>query len=506
MTTNDTIDVDFKFNNKQADVDPVGMDSNEIVNALHLNASFFINFYMAEELTHSVPQFHIDSWNLITAEMIAYIALALPRGHAKTTLAKLCAVWYLLFTPIRFIVYVSNTLTPAAESCKTIVDFITSENHLAVFGPCRWEVRQEGHGFYKFWMTVPDGHGGFKEKYVIIKALGAGQQVRGLNVNNERPQLAIVDDLEDNENTATPELQKKMRLWFFGTFIKALSRKNHKVIYIGNLLNNQSLIYYMCEKSEVWFSRRFGCLLSNGEPLWPDLWSFEAIREDFKEYQRAGLTALWFAEMMNMPMAEGQALIHPDDITYQPIVLPGEHKIAFITVDPAFSAKEWANDSAVVVHAYIAERWQIAEIVSGKFSLEQLYAILSELCLRWRTRVVGIEKGPLEAGLKVIFELMGKLSQQKFEIYEVPHKNRSKTERLAAWCAALCKQVWTLTEGDITVTQQLVAYDPLKKQNVDDIIDACAMGIMMTEMYMSEIMRGYLEFVTPVRVTKVLPN
>lgn len=482
----------------------VGLTQDDTVEALHKDAEFFINFYLGEELEFPVPKFHKDGWNLITQEMILYIALALPRGHAKTTLSKLCCVWYLLFTPTRFIVYISNTANVAVEACQDIIKYMMSDNHQSLFGMLDFKIQREGHGYYKFYMNCPDGKGGMYRKFVILKALGAGQQVRGLNIDNQRPELAIVDDLEDNDNTATPMLQKKLKIWFFGAFIKAMSKKRHKIIYLGNMLSNQSILYYIVDQSSQWHSMRFGALLSNGQPLWPEMWSIEAIKADYIEYQKNGLSALWFAEMMNMPMSEGTALIDPSDIPYLPLIMPGEQTNAFITYDPAISQKTWANDSAIVVHAYLRDRWQIVETVAGKFELDQVFHILIELCHKWNTRCVGIEKGAFQIGIKFIFEILMKSFNQTFNIYEVEHKNKSKVERLATWCSLLRSKHWVLTEGDQAVTQQLIGFDPLKTNNIDDVIDACAMGPVMTEYYMIEILEQYTITDTAYKITHVV--
>lgn len=492
----------------------VGLSQDDTIEALHKSAEFFINFYLGEQLEYLVPQFHKDSWNLITAEEITQIALALPRGHAKTTLSKLAVVWYLLFTQTRFIVYVSNTSPIAVEAMQDIITYLESSNHQKLFGLIEYKVKREGHGYYKFKMKCPDGHGGFMEKFVILKALGAGQQVRGLNIDNQRPELAIVDDLEDNDNTATPMLQKKLKIWFFGAFKKAMSKKNNKIIYLGNMLSNQSILYYIVMVSEEWHSMLFGCLVSFVDidgtirlrSLWPEMWSLEEIQKDYLEYQRQGLAHLWFAEMMNTPMAEGTALIDPSEIVYQPVVNPGQQKVSYITYDAAVSQKTWGNDTALAVHAYVAERWQIVEVVKGKYSLDQVFFILVELCLKWNTRVVGIETGAFQVGIKLIFDILMKAHNQSFQVYEVPHMNRSKVERLAAWCAALKQKIWTLTEGDQVITHQLISFDPLKTNNIDDVIDACAMGPVMKELYLSEIMDQYSMGVDVYNVTKVIAN
>lgn len=468
------------------------MSVGEIVAALKSSCPFFLNFFLADELEFPVPDFHKTTWEYLINPTIDKVALALPRGHAKTTLAKLAVVWYWLFTPIRFIVYVSNTHSVAAESCKDIANYICSDNFVSVFGVIERHVWQDQKGFYKFRLRYIDDNGQVREKLCVLKALGAGQQIRGLNIDNTRPELAIADDIEDDENTATPILIKKTARWFFGAFIKAMSRKRFKLIYIGNMLSNRSLLYHFCEKSDEWHSLRYGCILADGNPLWPDLWPFAAIKADFEQYRAKNLLPLWYAEMMNLPVAEGNLLIESDDIPYSPLLLAGEQRAAFITIDPAISEKTWADDRAIVVHAlHPAGHWQIVEWVTGKFPPDHMFWVVVELTQRWSTRVVGIEAAGYQMALKMLFETLGAVHHQHFEIVEIPHKNRSKVERLAVWCALLKQRQWKLNEGDYAVTEQLLAFDPVKKNNIDDLIDACSMGAVMLDMYLPSIMDTY---------------
>src|SRR3546814_6718249 len=75
----------------------------------------------------------------------------------------------------------------------------------------------------------------------MLRAVGAGQQMRGINIDNQRPDMAVVDDVEDNENTESELLQKQLDRWIFGPFLKALARRK-KVIWLGNMLQKTSLI------------------------------------------------------------------------------------------------------------------------------------------------------------------------------------------------------------------------------------------------------------------------
>lgn len=99
-----------------------------------------------------------------------------------------------------------------------------------------------------------------------------------------------------------------------------------------------------------------------------------------------------------------------------------------------------------------------------------------------------------------------KAHNQTFGIYKINHKNISKTERLAAWCAALRKKLWVLTEGEHALTHQLLNYDPLKKNNIDDDIDSASMGITMINAYMPEIMNQFKFLNNQFTPTRVIGN
>lgn len=486
---------DPRFFKSAAETTLVQHTAEEVIALLESDAEFFINFYISEELEFPVPEFHKTSWRLLTSTAMRRIALALPREHAKTTLAKLAVVWYLLFTPYRFILYVSNTLTIAAEACKDIVNYMRSDNHLSVFGPLEFITQQDQRGFYKFKLKRTVG-GKVVEKICILKPLGAEQQVRGLNIDNERPELAVVDDLESRKDeTGRPinidTMIKKRKKWFYSDFMPALSKRMRKIIYLANLISNKSLIHSFCQDQSGWEYMRFGMLLSDGKPLWPDQWSLEEIRQLYLEYQREGMIAVWFAEYMNIPIAEGDGLIDGGDIPYMPPIVPGEQEAAFITIDLSSKQNKWNDDVAIVCHALKNNVWRIVDTVAGKFKPDQIWLLMLEMAIKWNTRVVGIEDAGFQVYLKFIFEIFMVQYNQSFEFIMVPHHNVSKTQRIMAWTSALKKKIWALEEGDFAITEQLLAYDVSKTNNSDDIIDSCSMGLTMVNEYMPSIMQQF---------------
>lgn len=474
--------------NENKEYIPVQLSKEDIKRALKHDREFFIQFFLGSEIDLPVPPFHPEIFSLMVDTTSDQFACAVPRDHAKTTLAKLTCVWYILFSDFRFILYVSLTVGIAVPSVNDIIGFLECDNFRAVFGELDWNIgtRQDGKGIYKFKVNG---------KNTILRAHGAGMQVRGINIDNQRPQLLICDDIEDSQTIATPELYMKLKRWFYGPLKKAMDKFKHKIIHIGNLVESKCLIGEHCE-SEYWSSRVYGCLLSNGEPLWPDAWSIPKLKKDFMEYLNAGLADVWFAEMMNMPMAGGSGVIRAEEIYYLPQRIPEDIEFGFITIDLAISDKTWAHKTVVTCHGFIPDEangvWQAVEY-SGYHGIDPipLFWEVIKFCKKWRISTVGIESVAYQAALKPVFEhecLRNGITGITF--VQLMATGR-KAQRIITWASMVKAKEYALSVGDFSMTQELLTYRPDKKDNTDDHIDCAAYAPQMLANFMHLIMNEY---------------
>ncbi len=466
---------------------PVAVERADLIHALKTQGETFINFFLPE-LAFDVPKFHLKIWNFMTLMSIIRTAIAVPRGHAKTTLAKLSCVYFFLFSDVRFIVYVSNTSVVAVAAVADIIGFMETPNFVKVFGAIKFRKRNEGEGYFDFMLG---------DKRCILKSRGAGQQIRGINVDNQRPQLAIVDDLEDSDNTDTAAAQKKLDQWFLGTFIKCMDETWNKVIYIGNMVSNTCLLKRLL-KLRRWRSMLMGAVMQDGSPLWPDLWPIKKLAEDYAEYVELDYAHLWFAEMMNQPIAGDNALIKPENINYMQPCTTEDLAAGFITIDPATG--DGTDNTAIAVHGLVdnpeteSTVCQTVDHVSGK--LDELATIDEAVILatRWGIRIIGIEAVAYQKALKSLFHVI-LVSRGIYDIEVVCMQPgiTSKLKRLRAYAAAHKSGQVALSRGDLTATNELLNYDPMKKNNSDDLIDALAYTLFMIQNYMPLIMSKGVE-------------
>ena len=463
---------------EESEVQPVQFEVAELREALRTVPEMWFHFLLASSLTLPVPAFHIDIFRLLITFTVERFALAVPRGHAKTTIVKLAVVWYFIFSPIRFIVYCSNTTAVALDEVRDIINFLECDNFRAVFGDVEWEKKDGTTGLYIFKIMG---------KRCIIRALGAGQQVRGLNIDNQRPELLICDDAEDDENSSTEGQRNKFRRWVYGPLFKACARHSKK-IWIGNLVSANCLIHSFCE-SPYWTSVKYGCILENGQPLWPEMFSLEFLHADFLEYQQAGMMAKWFAEMMNMPVPEGMGLIRADEIGYKEVRTPGDIDHGFITIDPAISKKVTADKTAIVVHGLCEGKWQIVDYFTGKVGPIELIRHAIALANYWRVRVIGVESVAYQAALQDFFTYyLAQHQQFGMEVVPLYASGVRKAERITAWAGWIKNGDYFLSAAENQATTQLLCYDPSKDENDDDLIDACAYGPQMISTHLNLIM------------------
>lgn len=121
---------------------------------------------------------------------------------------------------------------------------------------------------------------------IKVQVAGAGKKLRGLRHGAYRPNLVILDDIENDENVRKPEQRDKLHNWLKKT-IMALGTAGEKldIIYIGTILHHDSVLARTL-KNPAWRSMCFRAIIR-----WPDnmhLWDewlalFKAERTDDAE-------------------------------------------------------------------------------------------------------------------------------------------------------------------------------------------------------------------------------
>ena len=84
---------------------------------------------------------------------------------------------------------------------------------------------------------------------IKVEAIGSGKKIRGRKHRNWRPDLLILDDIENDENVRTPEQRAKLDSWFKKAVSKAGDDYTDTVSYthlrsIASRMNGKMYVAY----------------------------------------------------------------------------------------------------------------------------------------------------------------------------------------------------------------------------------------------------------------------
>jgi len=192
-----------------------------------------------------------------------------------------------------------------------------------------------------------------------ITVASVEEGIRGIRHGKYRPDLIIADDVEDLGSVRTREGRDKTYDWFNGDLIPAGS-KNTRIIVIGNLLHEDSLIMRLRE--EIKGGKRDGVFKfyplfdNNGNCLWSGKYPDKKSIDD--EKKKLGDLAAWSREYLLKIISDSERAVHPSWIHYYDNLPPrrsADRSLDFqyvaIAVDLAISEKESADYTAVVCGA-----------------------------------------------------------------------------------------------------------------------------------------------------------
>ena len=271
---------------------------------------FYCQLAMPEIMDYQFPVYYLAIWQMLVAARtkedkikVLRFALGLPRGFAKTTFIKILISWFIVYGYTEFVLIVCADEPLAYNLLSDIDDILASENMELVYG--KWTINKAINQRER--KTAM-----YRNKPITLVACGAGSNVRGLNIKNERPDLILFDDMQTSDNAESDVEYTALLTKFTGTFLKLISPKKAIIIYIGNMYP-QNCILAILRDNPYWVSMITGFITSEGKSLWPELHPIEALFESFQHDASIGLAHIWFAEMMNDPIEAKVALL-PDGV------------------------------------------------------------------------------------------------------------------------------------------------------------------------------------------------
>lgn len=476
------------MNHDSIDVE-IGRD--ELIEAMRTDCVTSLAFYLGDDLTLEVPPLHKEIWAELV-EMVREVNLnewvdhmqklfCVPRGFAKTTVVKVAITLFMRYSRLRFTIYASRTTIIARNACRDVYNWFIGDSDQALHGKCKVEKANETEGLWILLIGTPD----FGVKRVILKALGSDQQVRGTNIDNWRPDLMILDDIEDNDTARTAESQMNLDIWLMGNLLKASARRSVRII-LGNMINSRTMLYRF-SKDPAWNPTIYGAIVRNKatgelESLWEEFFPLEALLKEYKDYRSKGVGHVWVYEMMNMT-ADTVFKTELSAAIRLPRPLPDQVTAGIITIDPAFGQKAWNDETAIVAHVKLQGHVipHAVESRKGRWTEDQILDELISMSQYWNVATWGIESVAAQKLLIPLFTLMLKDRQYPdglIQMIPLPSGGTAKASRILAGAKAVGSGSYGIVEEEEDLFQAIESYDPAAAGIHDDLPDSFAYGII----------------------------
>ena len=389
--------------------------------------------------------FHKECWELCTSHN-RFVAIAAPRGHAKSSAITLgYGLATLLFRERKFMLLISDTESQASLFLGLFkAELQENSDLIELFG-----IKRNEKGLVQFRkdsetdiiVDCADGH-----QFRII-AKGAEQKLRGLIWNGSRPDIIMCDDIENDELVMNKERRDKMRRWFNGALVPC--RADHGIIrMVGTILHMDSLLERFMPnpsekttitvglkqystKKQLWQAIKYR---AHNEDFTELLWADKKNAQDFKDlYEQAvseGATDTYSQEYLNYPLDESVSFFKRVD--FMPI--REEDKdiplLYYITADLAISQEQRADYSVFVV-AGVDEykRIHIKNIIRDRLDGREIVDTLIQLQRLYDPVSIGIEEMQVSQSIGPFLNEEMHIQNTYISLYKIKHMGKDKVTR-----------------------------------------------------------------------------
>lgn len=298
-----------------------------------------------------------------------------------------------------YIVFIMANQTKASKQLKEIADTYVSNEFLSLN---LVKVKQQSDKAFECVVTDENG----EEIRVRMEAYGKGSSIRGLLWGDKRPDIIIIDDPQDVEDSLSDTIQTNDYDWFLSDAY--FLGKRTRIFMIGNNLGEKCLIEQVINNKDLlkFNALRIPVMNENGESNWAERFPVEEILEEKEAWRALGKLDIWEREKMCIAISpERQTFKKEYFMYYAPTELKLEDCSIYTTVDLAISQKESADYTVVCTVAVNPDnKWFILDIDFDRYDPSQTIDAIFRAVQKYKPLYVGVEKVAYQASVKHYLE------------------------------------------------------------------------------------------------------
>jgi len=467
-------------NTEEAVLD-VQASRGDLIDGCRTSLDFLASLILTEIYAYGYPGALKAMWQMICSAASNIrakdkFALGIPRGFSKTIILKLYVVWLVLFSDRKFILVVCNTATHAENFISDVADMLSSPNIISIFGDWRAGMEKDTQPLKKF---------AFRGKTTILAGLGVEGSVRGLNIKYVRPDIVIMDDMQNREQAQNDEVANGIYDWMIGTLMKACHPQRCVFVFVGNMYPFDGSILKKLKHSKEWTSFITGAILADGESLWPEHRSIEDLMSELAFDTEQGRPHIFFSEVMN---DENSGTVSGIDVSKIPLMPEHLDKSqaqgGCVIIDPSLGKKK--SDDIAITAFLIFDGTPIAwEAAVGKFSPLETIKQATFLAAKYNIQLIVAESVAYQATLVFWFNfLYQQIGLEGITVGEISPGGMQKNARIRDMFKLLLTGKLLLNpQVRADVIYQASQFNPLITKNKDDLLDTLAYIYMVMQKF-----------------------
>ena len=460
--------------------------ASELIELCALEPRLFASEFFPETVRQESALFHSKVWEMLESSA-RLVNIQMFRGSGKTTTLRLFMAKRIAYGISRTIMYIGRSQDKAIQSLVWLRRQIEHNKKLktvySLAPGSKWqdvEIRIQ-HGIL--------GH------EIAVLAYGITGSIRGVNIDDYRPDLIIVDDFLDEENSATDEQRDKMSELLYGALVNSLSPASETPDAKLALLqtpHNKLDVSTQALEDPSWLSLRIGCWTPETEELavhdressWSARFSTDELLANKQAHLRRNAVSTFLREMECKLSAPETSAFRASWLHFYDLPPERESMIVIGAIDPvppptdaqlAKGLKGKDSECLAILGSWKNEYYLLDYSVNRGHEPSWTVAEFFRLSLKYKPSVWVIEAIAYQKTLEWILRQSMKERGIYFPVNELRDK-RSKYDRIVdAFAGPASNGVLHLHKSHTEFISQFTAYPDVPH---DDVLDAFAMCML----------------------------
>lgn len=237
-------------------------------------------------------------------------------------------------------------------------------------------------------------------KSTYVKMFGCSSGIRGFKRENNRPVLAIIDDVVSNDDANSKLQLDKIKQTIHADVQQALNPMRYKILFNGTPFNKADPLYEAIE-SGAWEANvypvcdRFPCSKKDFAGSWEERFSYETIKEKYDSAVMEGKVKAFNQELMLRITSDEDRVILDEDISWfkRKDLLENKKRYNwYITTDFATSTNRKADFTVIGVWAVDKDQNRyLVDGACGRFLMNDTFNKIFQFAKEYEPMQVGIE-------------------------------------------------------------------------------------------------------------------